>query len=406
MLSDSYKSLYGLIDTLPVISTHEHHQPAGFQSQLTLNKVFEKSYVSWLDIEPGADPASRASFLAQCRHNSYYVWLEKGLQKIYGFDGKITPGNWEAISAQIAALHSNPGADLDLLRRIGRYRRAIEDSYWDFASDIGHPDLFSPTMRTDMFVPAYHPSVRDHDDMNPFVFFPGVPVGDFDDYLAWLEDLFTRKRRAGAVAMKSASAYERPLSYAEGSRAEAAAVFCKHPQEVGPGERTAYQNFMFNWFCELAAKLDVPFQIHTGLGQLAGSRPMLFEPVILRYPQVHFVLFHAGYPWYGEVAGLAHNHANVSIDMVWAPIISTSAAVAALHEYIEVARSSDRIAWGSDTWTSEEAVGALLAWEHVVATVLAQKVDDGYCDMEEAETLAHKLMYRNAARLYDFPHSS
>ena len=194
----------------------------------------------------------------------------------------------------------------------------------------------------------------------------------------------------------------RSLDYAEGNRAEAAAVFGRHPQDVSAGESTAYQNFMFNWFCELAEKLDLPFQIHTGLGQLAGSRPMLFEPVLLRYPQVHFVLFHAGYPWYGEVAGLAHNHANVSIDMVWAPIISTSAAVAALHEYIEVARSSDRIAWGSDTWTSEEAVGALLAWEHVVATVLAEKVDDGYFDMAEAEILAHKLMYRNAARLYGF----
>ena len=88
--------------------------------------------------------------------------------------------------------------------------------------------------------------------------------------------------------------------------------------------------------------------------------------------------------------------------MVWAPIISTSAAIAALHEFIEVVRSSDRIAWGSDTWTSEEAIGALLAWQHVVATVLSQKVESGYFDMAEAERLAHKLMYRNAARLYGF----
>ena len=142
----------------------------------------------------------------------------------------------------------------------------------------------------------------------------------------------------------------------------------------------------------------MPFQIHTGLGQLAGSRPLLFESTIARYPQLHFVLFHMGYPWYHEIAGLAHNYANVSMDMVWAPIISPSAAVAALHQYLEVARSSDLIAWGSDTWTSEDAVGALLAWQYVVATVLAQKVDDGYFDMAEAEVLAHKLMYRNAAR--------
>ena len=74
--------------------------------------------------------------------------------------------------------------------------------------------------------------------------------------------------------------------------------------------------------------------------------------------------------------------------------------MAALHQYLEVARSSDLIAWGSDTWTSEDAVGALLAWQYVVATVLAQKVEDGYFDMAEAEVLVHKLMYRNAARIY------
>jgi predicted TIM-barrel fold metal-dependent hydrolase len=143
-------------------------------------------------------------------------------------------------------------------------------------------------------------------------------------------------------------------------------------------------------------------QVHTGLGELSGSRPLLFEPVIVGHPDVHFVLFHAGYPWYSEAAGLAHNHNNISLDMVWAPIISTSAAVAALHEFIEVARSSDRIAWGSDTWTSEEAIGALLAWQHVIATVLSQKVDAGYFDVAEAETMAQKLMFENAARIYDF----
>jgi hypothetical protein len=43
-----------------------------------------------------------------------------------------------------------------------------------------------------------------------------------------------------------------------------------------------------------------------------------------------------------------------------------------------------------------------LAWQHVVATVLSEKVDSGYFDMAEAEALVHKLMYRNAARLYGF----
>ena len=296
----------------------------------------------------------------------------------------------------------NPAAHIDILREVGRYRRAVQDTYWEYGSDIGHPELFSPTMRTDMFVRCFHPDVLDHDDNNPFAHYPDAPRSTSP--ITWIScgRCSRAGASAGAVAMKSASAYERSLAYGAGDRAAAAAVFGRPPETVSAQARAAYEEFMFNWFCELAAKLDVPFQIHTGLGQLAGSRPLLFESTIARYPQLHFVLFHMGYPWYDEIAGLAHNYDNVSIDMVWAPIISPSAAVAALHQYLEVARSSDLIAWGSDTWTSEDAVGALLAWQHVVATVLAQKVDDGYFDMAEAEVLAHKLMYRNAARIYGF----
>jgi hypothetical protein len=403
MPSETYRTLYRLIETLPVVSSHEHHRGDDFQRQLTLNLLIEKSYVGWRGLLPGVDPASRSSFLAQCRHSSYYVWLEKGIQRVHGFSEKITADNWDDISARISRTHAaDPAAHIDILRNVGRYRRAVQDTYWEYGSDIGHPELFSPTMRTDMFVRCFHPAVRDHDDNNPFEHYPDAPRSSFADYLDFLEALFTRWRKAGAVTLKSASAYERPLAYGAGDRAAAAAVFGQPPEIASAQARGTYEEFMFNWFCELALKLDVPFQIHTGLGQLTGSRPLLFESTIARYPQLHFVLFHMGYPWYHEIAGLAHNYANVSMDMVWGPIISPTAAVAALHQYLEVARSSDLIAWGSDTWTSEDAVGALLAWQYVVATVLAQKVDDGYFDMAESEVLAHKLMYRNAARIYGF----
>jgi hypothetical protein len=403
MPSETYPTLYRLIETLPVVSSHEHHRADDFQSQLTLDLIVEKSYVGWRGLLPGGNPSSRAAFLAQCRHSSYYVWLEKGIQRVHGFSEKIAADNWDEVSARISRTHAaNPVAHIDILRGIGRYRRAVQDTYWEYGSDIGHPELFSPTMRTDMFVRCFHPDVPDHDDNNPFMRYPGAPRSNFDDYLDFLRAMFTRWRGAGAVAMKSASAYERSLAYGDGDRAAAAAVFGQAPECVSDQARAAYEDFMFNWFCGLAVKLELPFQIHTGLGQLTGSRPLLFESTIARYPQLHFVLFHMGYPWYHEIAGLAHNYANVSMDMVWAPIISPSAAVAALHQYLEVARSSDLIAWGSDTWTSEDAVGALLAWQYVVATVLAQKVDDGYFDMTEAEVLAHKLMYRNAAQIYGF----
>ena len=424
MKSDTYNYLSKLIESLPVVSSHEHHFPDEFHRGLTLERLFENSYLFTIAGSTGNtsaplrdflvpvrghkklyqipvdDPKGREEFLDNCQYNSYFVWLEKSLQQIFQFEEKITPENWDKISHSITEKHSQAQANLDILKDIAGYRRVVLDPFWDYGSNLGHPEFFSPTMRTDMFVKSFHPDAPDHDGNSPFICYPEAPTGNFDEYLDFIEDLFTRWYNAGAVAMKSASAYDRSLLYSESDRQSASKVFCKHPTKVSPAEQTAYEDFMFNWFCQLCAKFDVPFQIHTGLGKLSGSRPMLFEPVILRYPDIHFVLFHAGYPWFDEMSGLLHNHSNISVDMVWAPIISTTGAASALHEFIEVAHSGDLIEWGGDAFTAEEAFGALLAWRHVVAKVLSEKVEDGYMNLAGAEKLVHKLMYANVAKRY------
>jgi hypothetical protein len=120
MTAATYDAIYNILETLPVISSHEHHGTDDFQAGLTLDRILEQSYVSWLDVAHGSDAASRASFLAQCRHNSYYVWLEKGIQRVYGVDEKITPQNWEDVSRRISARHAEPGAHIRILTETGR----------------------------------------------------------------------------------------------------------------------------------------------------------------------------------------------------------------------------------------------------------------------------------------------
>jgi uncharacterized protein len=426
MKSDSYRHFYSLVTSLPVVSSHEHHFPDEFHQGLTLERLFENSYLFTMGESsgsaslpdrdylkpvrgqkkiyalPAGDPTGRKAFLDHARYNSYFVWLEKSLQQLYRFDEGLSPENWDQVSRDMAARHASQHAHLDILREEAGYRRVVLDPFWEYGSDIGHPELFSPAMRVDMFVTSFHPAARDHDGSSPFLRYPDAPTSNFDDYLDFVENLFTGWRQAGGVALKSASAYDRSLNYGEGDLQTARRVFYKEPGEVTPVDRVAYEDFMFNWFCRLSARFDVPFQVHTGLGKLPGSRPILLEPVILRHPQVHFVLFHAGYPWYDEMAGLLHNHSNISVDMVWVPLISTTGAVLALHEFIEVAQSGDLIGWGGDAFTSEEAFGALLAWRHVVARVLSEKVEDGYLSLPAAETLAGQLMYANAAKRYGF----
>jgi hypothetical protein len=65
-------------------------------------------------------------------------------------------------------------------------------------------------------------------------------------------------------------AYERKIQFDAVDRAAAARIFLKPPVDVSPAERIAYGDFMFGWFCELARRFEVPFQVHTGLAKLSG----------------------------------------------------------------------------------------------------------------------------------------
>ena len=385
------------IESSPIISTHEHHERDSFQQKLDLDLLFAKSYVSWCSLPGNESHEERAGWLEKIRHNSYFVWLEKALVAIYNVD-RITAGNWDLLSDKIRHAHAEPAYHMAILRDKALYARFLQDSYWDPGSDAGHPELAVPIYRTDMWLTGFHPMSSNHDQMNPHLHL-GMVFRSLDEYEEALRAEITR-RRSQIVALKCASAYERGLDFAQVSKGEAAAVFGRTPAEISPAERKAFSDYIFGVTMDIVAELGLPYQIHTGLGQLRGTNPMSLEPTIAAHPEVRFILLHGGFPWIHEATGLLHNYRNVVIDLCWLPLISTTAAIAALHEYIEVAPSADMLTWGGDCWTSEESLGAAMAIRFVLAKVLSERVEQGYCDPKDAKSMAERIMSRNAKSVY------
>ena len=181
--SNIYEQIYKYIKHTPVISTHEHHLNDEDHQSLTLEGIIDKSYVGWQNIPVGTTSQEYSQFLEKVKYNSYFVWLQKSIDKLYNVGGKITPENWDTISNKIKQKHKDPGAHITLLKKQCRYIQALSDIYWQTGSDLGHPELFSPVVRTDMFVKCYHPLVRDHDDNSPWEFLPvkGLTFGEYMD---------------------------------------------------------------------------------------------------------------------------------------------------------------------------------------------------------------------------------
>ena len=396
-----FEAVYRHVSDLPAFSDHEHHQTDAFFAQgMSLDKALASSYVGWIVEPPDGSPESREALLDNARFNSYFVWFEKGVQAVHGITERITMDSWERISAQIERAHAeDPDFHWKALEKHG-YERLVLDTYWNPGDDNGHGELFLPAFRIDKFMYGHHAEAVAPDDFVPWARY-GFPGGSLDDYVETMRDIIRMRHGAGKlVALKCAEAYHRPIDFLPDDREAARDVFGKHPRETTSQDRLLFGNYVLNRCCELAAELDVPFQIHTGLGQLQGSEPMKLIGIIERHPRTRFVLFHAGFPWTHQVAGLAHNYRNVYPSLNWTSTICTSAAVRMLHDYIDVTPSINTITWGSDCWIPEESVGALMAWRYIVATVLAERIHDGRLSAADAQLLARKLMFENGWRVY------
>lgn len=398
---DEYKALASDIAAMPVFSDHDHHQKdAFFAEEMSLDKLLNNSYVAWTGYTCDGSDDARRQLLDNVRFNSYFTWFHRGLKQVHGIDEDLTIDNWRSISQKVAGRYAE---DADFHWRAlleNGYERLVLDAYWDPGSNDGHPEAFIPAFRIDKFTYGFH-----SESIAPNEFavwrrygFSGGSLGEFVEMMR--ATVKARYNQGKVAALKCAEAYNRDVNFLPDDEQAAKAAFGLHPDEITRQQFIAFSNYIFNRCCELAEELDLPFQVHTGLAQIAGSEPMNFEPIIAKYPKVRFVMFHSGYPWTHQVAGLAHNYPNVLPSLTWTPTICTSAAIRALGDYIDVASSCNAITWGSDCWTVEESVGAMLAWRFVVAKVLAERIADRRCSAGDAEILARKLMYENGRRIY------
>jgi predicted TIM-barrel fold metal-dependent hydrolase len=434
--SSLYQELYQLTAGHAVINTHSHHLPEAEFAPYDLDILLRNSYVNWCGVSFDSTPESRSHFLERVRYQAYFVWLQKSLQELYAFSEPLSATNWERISTQIQQAHQEAGRQMSLLTGPCAYHKIVQDAYWDPGSDNGNPGLFTPSFRINAFHFGYGPWTTDQDGNSPYTLYPRPFITDLDEYLDWVRQKIIEKKAQGCVALKLPIAYDRGLDFTEVPYNQAQAAFGRlvtayskvlhQPQyteqsnsgssivsnvplqpstELPPVPGVArediktFQDFLFFQICHNAAEINLPVQIHTGMGQGRRTNAMWLQEVIQKNPQTRFVLLHGSYPWVEDIPALVRLYPNVFADLCWLPLSSTRAGKFLLHELIENA-TSDKVMWGCDTWTAEESYGALLSLRFVLSSVLAEKVSDGYITAQDANQIINNIMYRNAADFF------
>jgi predicted TIM-barrel fold metal-dependent hydrolase len=419
----TYQRIKASLDAVPAIDTHDHLFPfemlPGFVETprgpgMTLASLWRNSYLGWIHRFP-AWPAS-GSFdewwsaakggFDEVRATSFYRYTQIAIQDLYGVDfGTITDAQAHAVNERVFDNYKDQRWLFHVITERANIELMFNDPHWAPLDFETHYPFEVLVFRVNSLIRGFHPSRLTKLSENPYVFAKkeGVEVKTFDDYLALLDVMFQRAKAAGAACLKTTVAYERSLRFENVTKEAAARAFGRPPDQVSAHEIQDFEDFIMWRLCELSAKYELPFQIHTGDARIQGSNPMLLVDLMAANPKTKFILFHGGYPWIGETGVIVmkamQTSRNVWIDSVWLPTISTSAAKRAFHEWLEI-MPSDRIMWGGDCNHAEGIYGATELTRRCVAEVLSEKVDRGDLKEKDAVQIGRNILRENALALF------
>ena len=428
--TSTYRTIKKSLDAVPAIDTHDHLYPwerntAFLQTdrgrEVNLASLWLFSYFGWTNRLTGWKAgdtfeswwAKARNDFVDARATSMYRYQLPAFQDLYGVDFEtISDDQARALSDRISQNYKDTRWLTHVITERANIELMFNDPFWDrMGMKTTWPFevlVFNVTSRVRGFHPSeYGPKADYQETDSPYAVAKelGLEVRSLDDYLALLDRIFARARKAGAVCLKTTLAYQRPLRFEKVPRERAERAFGKPRRELAPEDVRAYEDFVMWRLCELSAKHELPFQIHTGHARVDGSNPMLLIDLIAENPKTKFILFHGGYPWISETAAVASQNTrvrgakNVWVESVWLPTISYSAAKRAYHEYLDT-MPADKILWGADCTHAEGIYGATETTRRCLAEVLAERVDAGNLSLEDSKRIGRQVLRDNALKLF------
>jgi predicted TIM-barrel fold metal-dependent hydrolase len=416
----TYRRIKQKLDAIPAIDTHDHLFPfdrlpcieeTKSGRGVNLAGLWHNSYyrrfnplTAW---KPGMDfdewwQTAKHDF-KDARATSFYRYQLPAFQDLYGvnFD-QISDAQARDLDRRIFENYKDQKWLYHVVTERANIELMLNDPYWArYAFTTSYPWevlVFNVTPLTR----GFHASEFTQAVDSPYEFAKkhGLPVDTLEDYLKVLERLFLEAKDRGAVCLKTTLAYQRTLSFDNVPRARAAMAFGRRQATLTSQEIKDFEDFIMWRLCELSAKYELPFQIHTGDARIQGSNPMLLVDLIQANPKARFILFHGGYPWIGETGAIVMHHvSNVWIDSCWLPTISYTMAKRAYHEWLEV-MPSNHIMWGADCNHAEGIYGATEFTRRCLAEVLAEKVERGDLTEAQVDRIGRQILRDNALEVF------
>ncbi|MCA9099245.1 MAG: amidohydrolase family protein, partial [Planctomycetaceae bacterium] len=364
---EAYRVIKGELDRVGAIDTHDHLWPfeklPGFNETkqgkgMNLAGIWRNSYYTWYNpLTPWEKGMEFDAWWGKAKHDfknarstSFYRYHLPAFEALYGVDfDRITDEEARELDRKIFENYKDQKWLYEVITEKANIELMFNDPYWARLEFTTYYPWEVLVFNVTSLVRGFHASEFSQPADSPYVFAQkhGLPMDTFDDYLKVLDHLFLTAKDNNAVCLKTTLAYQRTLHFENVPRERAEKAFGKRASVLTSAEIKDFEDYIIWRICELSAKYELPFQIHTGQARIQGSNPMLLVDMIEANRKTKFILFHGGYPWVGETAVIAQKNKNVWIDSVWLPMLSYSMGKRALHEWLD-SFPSNRIMWGAD----------------------------------------------------------
>jgi uncharacterized protein len=438
--SPTFSRIQSTIAAIPVVDCHEHTLGAdGTLGQryvepiqaLTFGYVNSDLWSSGAaDSEVGllADPLASTDakwplfqrLWSASEHTAYARATKLVLRRQYGVE-KLTRAALDQVAERLP-LWRAPGDGEALLRDAGiraeicdglfpppreRNRRTFDNPVLKafLAGEQKQPALLRMTLN----LPYLH-ELRQREYVDFVGGLVDASITSLDEYEEAIHEVIRRALARGIVALKDQSAYSRVIEYDLPPRADAERLFNRLLTD--PRNQLAWPDakplgdYLFHQLLRYARELDLPVQVHTG--HMAGIRNRVdrsnarhLASVLELHSRVRFDLFHGNWPYMGDLLFLGKNYPNVRLNLCWLPLIDPLYAVELLRRAVMTMPHVKIMAFGGDYWDAPEfTVAHLELAREVVAAALADLVEMGWLEEEEAFGVAADWLYNNPNAFY------
>ncbi len=410
MNMNDYEHLYGYLEGLDIIDTHEHLVCESDRRKrkldvFTLMHLYEYVDTTSAGYKPREDenvfvnnlfldtevPLSErwqrvAPHLRHIKYGSYYRPFKIALKDLYGIDD-LNEDTYLEASRRIQA-ENRKGSYVKLLRGKCRIQKCLVQN--GKIEDQDPAELFTPLyadvesyqLQSDRYIRALE---KKH----------SASVTKYADYTRLLEKELTEAKQKGAVGFKiAANPFVAPDPQASPF------LF----QDVLKGEKASVvlQSTLLDVLMKICEKVDLPVAVHCGIWwDYRTVDPKNMIDVVTRYPNVRFDLYHLGMPYVRDLIFIVKNFPNAFLNLCWAYNISQEITEQAISEILDTIPVNKIFGFGADScWSLENVYGNLVVARESLAKAFARRIESGKLSRRDAEYILKLWLYDNPVEFY------